>query len=277
MIRSRKKFRKLIVGFALERALMYNQDTTELEKLYHDPEEKRVQEQYNQLIESRKHQERALAIWLSTALEQKPLRNKPENLVKELRKLEYLLYNLMNQLVNGKKQVNNWMNYVLNAAQLLEDGFYLDAKVMLSRALQESEKKEVMELRNHPKLEYEINVFQQATKSYFREVEKYPVNIKIRSHLEKIIMIQEIMMKLLTEFKPEKSEEEKVSRESIVKISSAIRYLVGNSCEKAEKELYLAVGYMERWLEFLDVEKRDRMLSMLKCILEFAESIWPMS
>jgi hypothetical protein len=269
----REEFRKLIVGFALERALIYNQDTKELEKLYNDPEEKKIQEQYSQLIGSRKHQERALAIWLSTALKQKPLRNNPDNLVKELRKLEYLLYNLMNQLVNGKKQVNNWMNYVLNAAQLLEDGFYLDAKVMLSRALQESEKKEVTELKNHPKLRYEVNVFQQATRSYFNEVEQYPVNIKIRSHLEKILMIQEIMLKLLTEFNPEKGEEEKVSKEAIIKISSGIRYLWGKSYEKAETELFLAVGYMERWLECLDVGERDKMLSMLKSILEFAESI----
>jgi hypothetical protein len=269
----RKEFRKLIVGFALERALIYKQDTTELEKLYNNPEEKRIQDQYIQLIGSKNHQERALAIWLSTALKQKPLRNNPGNLVKELRKLEYLLYNLMNQLVNGKKQVNNWMNYVLNAAQLLEDGFYLDAKVMLSRALQESEKKEVIELKNHPKLRYEVNVFQQATRSYFNEVEQYPVNINIRSHLEKVLITQEIMLKLLTEFKPEKGEEERVSKEAIVKMSSVIRYLWGKSYEKAEKELFLAAGYMERWLEFLDVGKRDRMLSMLQSILEFAESI----
>lgn len=255
------KFVKVVVGLALESALVLKRDIRTLIALYSDPDLGRAREIHDQLIESRDHYDRVVAIWLEPMLEFGPLKSDPKGLVKEMREMEFVLYLLTNRVGEAQREVNDWMNYIANASQSIEDDFWIDAKILLSRAVQSSQHPSVEKLKADPSLRYEVDVLQRATVSYFEEVKGYPLRLNVpEDRLEVVLMIQEIMFEMMQiHHGVEQGNYAEITRPQIHRLSTAIRYLMDakKELEATKREVQLAAEYLEMRLnEIVDKEIR---------------------
>ena len=258
-----EKFVKVVVGLALESALVLKCDIRTLVALYSDPDLGRVRELHDQLIESPDHYNRVVAIWLEPALEFGPLKSDPRGLVKEMREMEFVLSVLINRVGEAQREVNDWMNYIANASQSIEDDFWIDAKILLSRAVRSSQHPSVEKLKADPSLRYEVDVLQRATASYFEEVKGYPLRLKVpEERLEAILKVQEIMLEMMqAHYGEEQGKNAKITGPPIHRLSATIRYLMDErrEIEAAKRELRLASEYIETMLnEIIDEERREK-------------------
>ncbi len=193
------RFKRFIVGLALESSLANGCPVQGLRELYLEPDPERVRELHERLINSGRHGEREVAIWLEPAIEMGPLRYDPRRIVEEMREMEFLLYLLIRRAGEAQRDVNYWMDYISNAAQSLIDGYWIDAKIFLSRALQASIRSSIEGLKTDPSLSYEVDVLQKATLSYFKEVSSYPITLEApEERLDLLLEVQGIMLELMT-------------------------------------------------------------------------------
>ncbi len=229
--------------------MVHRRDKSTLLCLYATPDLERLRELHDQLITSPLHHDREIAIWLEPALELGQLDSDPKNLVKEMKEMEFVLHVLLNRIGNFQQDVNNWMNYILNAAQSIEDGFWIDGKILLSRALKSSLCTSVERLKEDPRFRYEVDVLQKATASYFEEVKRYPIKLSIPEYrLDAILEVQEIMLELTQiHYREESWIDPEVTRQPIHKLSSAMRYMMDDhkKLEDAKREIRLALGHLE--------------------------------
>ncbi len=248
-------FEKIVVGLALETAIVHRRDIRDLLALYSEPKGGRIRDLHDRLIASDDPYDREVAIWLEPALDKGPPTSDPNALAREMREMEQLLYVLINQAGGAQKDVNYWMNYIANAAQFIQDGFWIDAKVMLSRALHSSQKESVVELKSVPSLSYKVDILQRATASYFEEAKGYPLGLRIpEENMGSILTVQEIMLGLMRDhYRRGQGEGAWLVRQMVHRLSSAVRYLMDEEkVEKAQKELVLATRYIDGWLDTID-------------------------
>jgi len=158
--------------------------------------------------------------------------------------------------------MNDWLNYIANASQSIIDGYWTDAKILLSLAVQVSQDPTVEALKTNPELRYRVETLQGATASYFQELKGYPLKLKISDEsIASILMIQEPLLEMLQ--KPniveEKSEDENVIK--VVRGSrTAIKYLMEKKESEAKRELQNVERLLESWLENLgDDENRPQL------------------
>lgn len=223
---------KVVVGLALECALVNRRDSRLLFSLYSDADMDRVKELHDRLIASSDHYDREVAIWLEPVIELGTLKSNPGGLVAEMRKMEFVLNTLIHRSGEAQREVNNWMNYIANAAHSLEDGFWIDAKILLSRALQSSRRPSVEGLKADSRLRYEVDVLHAATASYFEEMKKYPLRLSVsEERLDAMLEVQDIMLELMHIHYMEEQGEDSVISSSIYRLSTAIRYLMDEKRE----------------------------------------------
>jgi signal transduction histidine kinase len=267
---------KIAVGLALESAILSRAETGTLVSLYSDPNPQGVWELHDRLMESGDHRERETAIWLETGLEADPMKSDPAGLVVELREMEYVLFAFISRAGGAQREVNDWMNYIANAAQFIVDGFLLDAKIMLSRALQASRAPAVEELKSEPGLSYEVGVFQEATASYFNEVKWYPVALRIpEERLDTILTLQRSMLEIMrSRMRLEAPEEPELIRGIIQRLSSSLRHLMEENAEEARRELGTVTRQIGDWLDLTeDAEKRGLVEGHGRSIREALDSL----
>jgi hypothetical protein len=246
---------KMAVGLALETAIVQRRETRELTSLYSDPDQRKIAELHGNLISSDDSYEREVAIWLELALEAPTLKSDPQKLAAEMREFESVLYALISRRGSFETELNHWMNFVANAAQYIQDGYWIDAKIMLSRAVHLSRATAVEKIKSTPEYGYEIDVLQKATVSYFNEIKGYPLELKIpEGSLEPIVAVQEVLLDMMREYYDGEHGEEEASRQVIQRLSSVIRHLMEDNTGKAEQELRLASRYMEEGLGEESVE-----------------------
>jgi hypothetical protein len=240
---------KMAVGLALETAIVQRRETKELTSLYSDPDRRKIAKLHERLIASDDSYEREMAIWLELALEATPLKSDPQKLATEMREFESVLYALISRMGSFETELNHWMNFVANAAQYIQDGYWIDAKIMLSRAVHLSRATAVEKIKSAPEYGYEIDVLQKATASYFEEVKGYQLELKIPEYsLQPIIMVQEVMLDMMKIYYRERQKDEEALRLLIQRLSSAIRHLMEEKARKVKQELILAVRYIEEQL-----------------------------
>jgi hypothetical protein len=235
---------KMAVGLALETAIVQRRETRELTSLYSNPDRRKIAKLHRRLIASDDTYEREVAIWLELVLDAPTLKSDPQKLATEMREFESVLYTLISRMGSFETELNHWMNFVANAAQYIRDGHWIDAKIMLSRAVYISKVTTVEKIKSTPEYGYEIDVLQKATVSYFEEMKGYPLELKIpEGSLEPIVAVQEVMLDIMREYYDGGQEE--TSRQAIQRLSSVIRHLMEDNSGKAEQELRLASTYME--------------------------------
>ena len=267
---------RIAVGLALESAILSRAETEDLASLYSDPDPRGVWELHDRLMGSEDHRDREAAIWLETGLEPAPIKSDPTAFVRELREMEYVLFAFISRAGGTQREVNDWMNYIANAAQFITDGFWIDAKIMLSRALQASRAPPVEELKSEPGLSYEVGVFQGATISYFDEVKGYPVTLRIpEERLDAILTLQRSMLEIMrSRMRLEAPEEPKLIQGIIHRLSSSLRHLMEEKAEEARRELGTVTRQIADWLDLTeDAEKRDLVEGHGRSIREALDSI----
>ncbi len=200
------------------------------------------------MIASDDSYEREVAIWLELALEASPLKSDPQKLAPEMREFESVLYTLISRMGSFETELNHWMNFVANAAQYIQDRYWIDAKIMLSQAVYLSKAAAVEKIKSTPEYGFEIDVLQKATVSYFEEMKGYPLELKIpEDSLQPIILVQEVMLDMMREYYDGGQEE--AFRQVIQRLSSVIRHLIEDNSGKAKQELRLASTYMEEGVD----------------------------
>ncbi|MBS7652659.1 hypothetical protein KEJ13_05965 [Candidatus Bathyarchaeota archaeon] len=271
------RFKRFIVGLALESSLVNRCPIQGLQELYLEPVSERVRELHDRLIISERHREREVAIWLEPALDMGPLRYDPTRIVGEMREMEFLLYLLIRRAGEAQRDVNYWMDYISNAAQSLSDGFWIDAKIFLSRALQVSRRNTIEGLKMDPSLGYEVDILQKATLSYFREVLTYPIVLEApEERLDTLLEIQGIMLDLMRIHYGEGEGGSASYLRAIHILSALIRRLLNPrfTLEDAKADLKLALEYLEANLhEARGEEDRDRIREQRSRIEKLLESL----
>ena len=239
------KLRRLTVGLAIESALDQGLDVVALKGLYSDPDEAGIRELHGRLITSGDHRDREVAIWLEPALGAEPLKSDPARLAGEM---EFILLTLARRAGAAQQEVNAWMNYVANAAQFIVDGFWIDAKILLSRALMSSGTPAVEALKADPSLLYEVDILQRATSAYFDELREYPVSISVSAgRIDAALDLQGIMIDLMRGGELG-GEEGRNVKETVHGLSSALHHLM-ESREKPEK-IRKELGVVASWINW---------------------------
>jgi hypothetical protein len=241
---------KIAIGLALESAIVHKGDAGELASLYSNPDPGLIWETHDRLIESDDHHEREAAIWLEPGLNMGPLRSNPRTLAGEMREMEFVLGTIISRSGIAQREVNYWMDYIANAHQFIMDGFWIDAKIFLSRALQTSRAASVEELKSDPGLSYEVETLQRATASYFDEMKGYPLTLNItEERLDPIMHVQETMLTLMRNHgKLGYSDEASIARQIVHRLSSAMRHMMEEEKRQdAKRELDLALEELGKW------------------------------
>ena len=244
---------KIAVGMALENAIYNGQEIQHLTSLYSDPDTERALKLHDELISSNDHLERETAFFLQLGLDIGPLQGDPLGLAGEMREMEHLLYAYLNKYGRAQKALNDWLNYVVNSSQSIIDGYWTDAKILLSLAVQTSQDPSVEALKTNPEFRYRVEILQGATASYFKELKGYPLKLKISDEsAEAILMIQEPLLEMLqsphiVEVNSEEENAIKVVRGS----HTAIKYLMEKRETEAKRELLNVEKLLESWLENL--------------------------
>jgi hypothetical protein len=266
------RLRRLAVGLAIESALEQGLDIVDLERLYSDPDEGGIGELHSRLLSSTNHRHREVAIWLEAALELEPPRSDPAGLAGEMREMEFILLTLTRRAGAAQREVNDWMNYVANAAQFIVDGFWIDAKILLSRALMSSGTPAVEALKADPNLLYEVEVLQRATSAYFDELIGYPVSITIPDgRLDAALELQWIMLDLMRGVTG--GEEGRNVGETIHGLSSVLRHLMESRGmpEEIRGELGVVASRVDWFLSSIAEEgRRARLKDHLRTIESLA-------
>jgi hypothetical protein len=242
---------KVVVGLALKNEI-YNRGVTQrLLDLYANPNLDAIKELHAQLLASTDHFDRNVAFWLSLALQDTPLSLNLRDINRELNEMEVLLYDLLWRVDAGSQSdLNNWMNYLANVPQSIQDGFAIDAKTLMSLALQSSQTEAIEQIKGNPSLRYKIEILQQETTRLFDVIKKIPLKLIIpEDRLDALVTLQDILIDLLRRHRSARSGSERNSlfRYLIPKLEASERYLIQSNVttDKAKKEITLASGYLK--------------------------------
>ena len=262
-----EQFARVVVGFALQAALASDCSTEALSSLYSQPKVESVRAIHDKLIESNRHCDREVAIWLEPVLDLDPLKADPKALESEMKKMELLLFFLINRAGSSSREVNDWMNYIANAAESLAAGFWIDAKILLSQALGISQSESIENLKSDPSFVREISILQGATASYFREIRTYPLKLNVpEARLQLILQTQGTMLDLMQirdRKKPEGDNE--VIMGAVRRLNRAIRFLMdeGKTLDLARQEVELASTHIDS--ELKDIAREEKCRRVHEC------------
>jgi hypothetical protein len=166
--------------------------------------------------------------------------------------MESILYSLIKQTSIGQQEVNYWMDYLANAANFIVEGFWIDAKIMLNRALHVSRASSIESLKSDTKLKDKLDVLQRATSSYFEEIKGYPLRLQIPDdRLDTILSLQGIMFDLRNDVHERKQKEGEFTRaiaQIILGLSSAIRYLMKEDKISEAKDKLIGISSIYKGL-----------------------------
>ena len=244
---------KIAVGLALENAIYNKQEIHELASLLSAPDHEKTLMLHDRFISSDDHMDRETAFFLQLGLDLGPLRGDPLGLAGEMREMEHLLYAYLNKYGRAHRAMNDWLNYIANASQSIADGYWMDAKILLSLAVQTSKDPTVEALKAIPELRYRVETLQRATASYFEELKGYPLKLNLSDETaEAILTIQESLLAMLQNpnIVDDISGEEYAIK--IVRGShTAIKYLMEKKEAEARRELLNVDRILENLLSNL--------------------------
>jgi len=270
-----ERLAKIGVGLALQSAIPHGCEIETLLTLYSDPDLEKAQRLYDKLAASRSHYDREVAIWLETLLERSPFESDLKALVATMREMESVLYFMINQVGEAQRAVNDWMNYVANAAESLADGFWIDAKIFLSQALEVSQSQTIEQLKSDPILRRKTDILQRATAQYFEEMWKHPSKLTIpEDRFETILKVQEILLDLMQAYYQGTWKENKEAVGSAIRrLNTAMRYLMNKdkSLEVVEQEVQLASEHLSGKMSQVVDERKSELVD--KCTERMKELI----
>lgn len=247
----RDKFNKVIVGLALESELYNERFNRALFRLYSNPNLYEIRALHDRLIASDNHFDREVAFWLEPALEQIPVKIDSIELFARLHIMENGLFNLLRQ-VNPSllRDLNDWLNYIINAGHSVEEESWIHAKILMSQALQSSKAESIERIKSDPRLRIVIEVLQMETLRCFEQVRRFPSRVELlEERLDAILEVQGILIELMRKYYLERvdNEAKELIRYPIQKLDAALRYLMQSDTkiEAANEETTLASEHLE--------------------------------
>ena len=245
------KFNKVIVGLALECELYNRRFNRVLFSLYSNPNLDGIRALHDHLIVSNNHFDREVAFWLEPTLEQIPVKMDSISLVAELQRIEIELTSLLWQVDSGiLRDINDWLNYIVNVGYSVEEGNWIHAKILMSQALQSSRTESVERIKSDPRLRYVIEALQMETLRCFEQIRRAPSKLKMpEERFDIILEVQGILIELMRKYYLDDIEKEArdIIRYPIQKLDTALRYLMqpGTKIEAADHEVDLASEHLE--------------------------------
>jgi len=243
-----KNIAKVSIGLALQSAIINDREVETLLDLYTEPNLDETKRLHDKLVVSPSHFDREIAIWLEPLLAHGRLNLDPKKLAKEMNEMEFLLYNLIYRAGDAQQEINDWMNCIANAAESLADGFWIDAKILLSQALEISRSTSVEHLKSRCDFSHQLDILQRGTEEYFEEMKKYPLTLVIpEGRLETILRVQKTMLDLMKGRDRTRQRGDEAIGIVIRRLNTAIRFLMNESKElnAACQELQLAYDHLD--------------------------------
>lgn len=240
------------MGLALKNELYNKRLNQTLFDLYSHPEIDAIKDLHDRLISSNDHFDREVAFWLELALQQPPVQIDLQDMNAELTEMEVLLYDLVLRANSeSQRSLNDWMNYIANVPQSIRDGNGIDAKILMSLAVQSSRKESIERIKRNPQLRYKIEVLQKETSRLFDVTKRIPLRLIASEErlcaLEKIL---EVLIELLQRYNFERPQERlsNMIRYSIQKLEASQRTLLRSNIktDDAKNEIIVASKYLEQ-------------------------------
>jgi len=275
-----RKLAKITIGFALQSAIPHWRDTEALLALYSDPNLEKARILHDELAVSRNHCDREVAIWLQGLHEHGPSELDIKALMATMREMESILYFLINQVGEAQREVNDWMNYIANSAESLADGFWIDAKIFLSHALEISQSMAIERLKSDLNLKRKLDILQRATAQYFAEIRTLPSKLAIpEDRLEVIMAVQKVLLDLMqAHYQGRHEENDEVLGIAIRRLNTTIRHLMteDKEIETAKQEMQLISEYLnEKQNKIVDERRRELARECGERMEELAETRTP--
>lgn len=230
---------------------MYNRRLNpELGSLYEEPDLSKIEALYKRLITSADYRDREVGLWLGLIVETSHRSLDFRDLQKELEEMEYILTSLMNRVdESSQRELNDWVNYLANAAYDIRDGFWFDSKIDMNRALNSSNSDALNRLKNNPLLGYEVALLQSETSKIFNQLKNLPAHLNIpEDRLDLVLNVEAILLEVMKEtYLRDSSIPDEVLKYILDHTSSALRYSIkaDTSIEQIRKEIEIASHYLQ--------------------------------
>jgi hypothetical protein len=275
------RLNKVVVGLALKNELYNKRLNQTLFDLYSRPEIDAIKDLHDRLISSNDHFDREVAFWLELALQQPPVQIDLQDVSVELTEMEVLLYDLVLRANSeSQRNLNDWMNYIANVPQSIRDGNWIDAKILMSLAVQSSRKESIERIKRDPQLRYKIEVLQKETSRLFEVTKRIPLRLIASEErlcaLEKIL---EVLIELLQRYNFERPQERlsDMIRYSIQKLEASQRSLMRSNIktDDAKNEIIVASKYLEQQMSVITnintLEWMKSLLEKIRVLVHFLE------
>jgi hypothetical protein len=190
---------KIAIGLALKSELYRGRINTTLYDLYDNPDQRDVIQYHTTLITSDHHADRETAFWLELAIPKPPERIDLAAIIDVLRKMEVILYDLLMQInPNLQTDLNDWLNYIANIPHMLERGSGIDAKCLISQALDSSKASTIEVMKSDPKLARKLQILQQETQHLYHQILCIPMKLAIpQEQQQPVLQLQHQILELL--------------------------------------------------------------------------------
>jgi len=266
----------VVVGLALKNELYNKRLNQTLFDLYTSPEIDGIKDLHDCLISSNDHFDREVAFWLELALQQPPVQIDLQDVNTELTEMEVLLYDLvLHGNPESQPSLNDWMNYIANVPQSIRDGRGIDAKILMSLAVQCSRKESIERIKRNPRFKYKIEILQKETSRLFEVIKRIPLRLLAsEERLDALEKLQDILIDLLQRYDFERPQEgvSDLLRYPIQKLEASQRYLMRSDVktDTAKNEVLIASKYLEQQMN--DIPNKIN-LEWMKRLLEKIQSL----
>ncbi len=271
---------RVIVGLALKSELYNKRANPALVALYVRPDLDAIEDLHDRLLASPDHVDREVAFWLELALEQPPIPLDLEDVRTELTEMEVLLYDLVLRADSASQgSLNDWMNYLANVPQSLQDGRGLDAKVLMSLAVQSSRSEAVERRKRDPLVRYRIEILQKETARLFEVIKRIPLRLHVADErVDALEQVQDILIDALRQAnRPDASAElNDALRYPIQKLEAAQRHLMHPDLQSdlVKRETVIACEYLAQHLRSMPpTAHRDWMKRLLDKTQRFLQTL----
>jgi hypothetical protein len=264
------------VGLALKNELYNKRLNKKLFDLYSRPEIEAIKDLHDRLISSNDHFDREVAFWLELALKQPPIQIDLHDINTELTEMEVLLYDLVLRAdPESQRSLNEWMNYIANVPQSIRDGHGIDAKILMSLAVQNSRKESIERIKRDPRLRYKIEILQKETSRLFEVIKRIPLKlVASEERLVALEKLQEILIDLLQRYDFERPHEgvSDLIRYPLQKFEASQRCLMRSNVkiDNVKNEILIASKYLEQQMNNLHNKKN---LEWMKRLLDKIQSL----
>jgi hypothetical protein len=196
------RYNKIVTGLALVNELHIRKANQNLLDVYRSPNMEQIGELHDYLSASADGVDQETALFLSLALNGKPIEITFHQLLVTLKEIEVLLFEFMWQMREAAhRDLNDWYNYLANASQSLQDGAFFDAKILMNRASQSAKKVVVENLPSKYAIRGKIEILRKGTLDAYQKIREIPIRLQVPEERHELVVEElGILIELLTMF-----------------------------------------------------------------------------